>query len=146
MVTDDSTGKLLGSLNIFGPQGENGYYKVPFTSRLSGRATFSLVSSLGPVLPIGKDTIVLEGMLVPYHTLEAISVVATFCSREWFLYGYNGQMKVNEVCGVGNLTTALHWEYGTREARRKNKDEWHNKPSISPYAVLDDNPILEERP
>jgi hypothetical protein len=66
--------------------------------------------------------------------------------EEAYQYGFNGQMKVNEIAGLGNWYTALHWEYGTREARRKNKDDWHNDPSISPYAVMDDNPIWKKDP
>jgi hypothetical protein len=31
-----------------------------------------------------------------------------------FEFGYNGQMKTDEVYGKGNLNTALFWEYDTR--------------------------------
>jgi hypothetical protein len=49
-------------------------------------------------------------------------------------------MKSNEMAGLGNWNTALFWEYGTREAQRKNLDPVFN-PSVSPYAVFDRNPI-----
>ena len=61
--------------------------------------------------------------------------------KDNYRYGFNGQEKVNEIAGVGNWNTAEFWEYGTREAHRKNPDPVRN-PSISPYAVFDGNPVL----
>lgn len=63
-----------------------------------------------------------------------------------YRFGFNGQQKDNEVYGFGNLNGAKFWEYGTREERRWNRDEWNLNPSISPYAVLDNNPILKTDP
>jgi hypothetical protein len=58
-----------------------------------------------------------------------------------YRFGYNGQMKMNEIAGMGNWNTAQFWEYGTREAQRKNPDPVR-VPSLSPYAVFGANPIL----
>ena len=60
--------------------------------------------------------------------------------RRDYLYGFNGQMKENEIAGVGNHNTALFWEYDTRLGRRWNLDP---KPhiGISDYSTFGDNPI-----
>ena len=65
--------------------------------------------------------------------------------EEAYQYGYNGQSKTNEIAGVGNWTTAKFWEYGTREAKRKNLDPV-SAPWESPYAVNHNNPILLNDP
>lgn len=55
-------------------------------------------------------------------------------------FGYNGQMKTNEIAGMGNHNTALFWEYDTRTGRRWNRDPKMNVWE-SPYAVFGSNPI-----
>ncbi|MEO6833681.1 MAG: hypothetical protein ABI169_15855, partial [Chitinophagaceae bacterium] len=55
-------------------------------------------------------------------------------------FGFNGQMKDDEVAGKGNLNTAKFWEYDTRTGRRWNTDPVSN-PSESPYATNHDNPV-----
>ena len=55
-------------------------------------------------------------------------------------FGFNGQMKLNEIAGVGNHNTALFWEYDTRTARRWNLDPV-DQISISNYSVDKLNPI-----
>ena len=68
------------------------------------------------------------------------NVVATVSNEDRYHYGFNGQMKVNEITGVGNHNTAQFWEYDTRTGRRWNVDP---KPdnSISLYAPYKLNPI-----
>ena len=58
-----------------------------------------------------------------------------------YRFGFNGQMKVNEIAGVGNHNTALFWEYDTRLGRRWNLDPV-DQISISNYAAFANNPIL----
>jgi hypothetical protein len=55
-------------------------------------------------------------------------------------FGFNGQLKINEIAGMGNHNTALYWEYDTRLGRRWNLDP---KPvdGISYYAAFGNNPI-----
>jgi hypothetical protein len=60
---------------------------------------------------------------------------------EDFEFGYNGQMKTDEIYGKGNLNTALFWEYDSRIERRWNVDPKPN-PSWSSYATFANNPIL----
>lgn len=64
---------------------------------------------------------------------------------DYYRYGYNGQMKVNEWAGLGNHTTAENWEYSTQTGKRYNKDNKPN-PSISPYAVFENSPIWKSDP
>ena len=56
-------------------------------------------------------------------------------------YGYNGQMKMDEIVGNGNHTTAMYWEYDTRLGRRWNLDPKYNA-SESRYSVNGNNPII----
>lgn len=60
-----------------------------------------------------------------------------YCYR----FGFNGQMKDNEVYGEGNSYTAEYWQYDPRLGRRWNIDP---KPqiSISDYATFRNSPIL----
>ena len=54
-------------------------------------------------------------------------------------------MKVNEIAGLGNHTTALFWEWDTRTGRRWNLDPKPD-PSLSNYSGLRDNPIWHNDP
>lgn len=47
-------------------------------------------------------------------------------------FGFNGQLKDNEIYGEGNAYTAEFWEYDPRSIRRWNVDPV-DKPWISPY-------------
>ncbi|MFA6152127.1 MAG: hypothetical protein WC716_12450 [Chitinophagaceae bacterium] len=60
-------------------------------------------------------------------------------------FGYNGQMKVNEVAGVGNWNTAEFWEYNTRTGVRANRDPKVNTWE-SPYNTFNANPIWKSDP
>ena len=57
-----------------------------------------------------------------------------------YRFGFNGQQKVDEIAGFGNINTAMFWEYDTRIGRRWNQDpvvkRWE-----SPYACFNENPI-----
>ena len=64
----------------------------------------------------------------------------SFTAETGYRYGFNGQEKVDEICGDGNHNTALFWEYDTRLGRRWNLDPKPN-PWESQYSVLGDNPI-----
>jgi len=57
------------------------------------------------------------------------------------LFGFNGQLKDNEVYGEGDAYTAEFWEYDARLGRRWNRDP---KPifGVSDYAAFKDNPIM----
>ena len=62
-----------------------------------------------------------------------------------YRFGFNGQMKDDEVSGAGNSYTAEFWQYDGRLGRRWNIDpvvkDWQ-----SPYATFDNNPIYFSDP
>lgn len=58
-----------------------------------------------------------------------------------YRFGYNGQEKDDEVAGVGNINTAMFWEYEVRLGRRWNRDII-TTAAESPYATFKNNPIL----
>ena len=58
-----------------------------------------------------------------------------------YQYGFNGQLKDDEIYGDGNLNSAEFWEYDTRLGRRWNLDPV-DQISISNYACFANNPIL----
>jgi hypothetical protein len=60
-------------------------------------------------------------------------------------YGFNGQERVDEVSGSGAHTTAPFWEYDTRAVHRWNLDP-RPVTSISPYAIMQGNPIWYSDP
>jgi hypothetical protein len=60
-----------------------------------------------------------------------------------YRFGFNGMQKDDEIAGVGNHNTALFWEYDTRLGRRWNVDPKNESfPSLSPFLVVNNNPIL----
>ncbi len=64
-----------------------------------------------------------------------------------YSFGFNGQLKDNEVYGEGNGYTAEFWEYDPRIGRRWNIDPMYGKyPDQSPYVAFNDNPIATSDP
>ncbi len=61
-------------------------------------------------------------------------------SSNAYSFGFNGQLKDNEVYGEGNGYTAEFWEYDPRIGRRWNLDPI-NQVSISNYACFANSPI-----
>ncbi len=57
-----------------------------------------------------------------------------------YRYGFNGQERDDEIAGVGNVNTAMFWEYDTRLGRRWNIDPVY-KYWESPYSCFSANPI-----
>lgn len=60
-------------------------------------------------------------------------------------FGFNTQLKMNEVAGIGNWNTAEFWEYNTRTGVRANKDPVF-VPWESSYSVNHSNPIAFSDP
>jgi len=87
-------------------------------------------------------TLTVSGLHFGHWTYEPGEVYVQICnSRDPYEFGFNGQMKSNEIAGVGNHNTALFWEYDTRLGRRWNLDP-KSVPSESGYATLGNNPIF----
>jgi hypothetical protein len=75
------------------------------------------------------------------------TVLVNLCNDadDKYLFGYNTQLKMNEIAGIGNWNTAEFWEYSTRTGVRANPDP---KPHIgvSDYSVMGGNPIANADP
>jgi hypothetical protein len=65
----------------------------------------------------------------------------SFSISKPYSFGFNGQLRDNEVYGVGNLNTALFWQYDTRLGRRWNRDP-KVKVWESGYATFRNNPTI----
>ena len=91
------------------------------------------------------QTINISALKLDSVTFAPQNVLTNICSEDAYHYGFNGKMKDNEWAGVGNHTTAMFWEYGTREARRWNRDPKSN-PSVSSYSILANSPIWFKDP
>jgi hypothetical protein len=81
---------------------------------------------------------------IGYQTLSYTlgTTLYTKCGqpKDHYEFGFNGQMKTNEIAGVGNHNTALFWEYDTRLGRRWNIDPV-NQIGVSNYAAFTNSPI-----
>jgi len=74
-------------------------------------------------------------------------VTETVCDPgSGYRYGFNGQMKDDEVYGVeGTSYTAEYWQYDSRLGRRWNVDPVY-KSFVSNYSCLSNNPIVKKDP
>ncbi len=57
-----------------------------------------------------------------------------------YSFGFNTQLKDDEIYGAGNMTTAKYWQYDSRLGRRWNRDPI-TYPWQSPYATNNNNPL-----
>jgi hypothetical protein len=62
-----------------------------------------------------------------------------------YSYGYNGQMKTDEISGTGKNYTAEFWEYDPRVVHRWNQDP-KQIIGVSPYVINGNNPIYYTDP
>ncbi len=64
-----------------------------------------------------------------------------------YRYGFNGQMKDNDISSGGDHYTAEFWEYDSRTGRRWNIEPLTKKfPWLSPYSTFENNPISKNDP
>src|SRR5690554_3838162 len=75
-----------------------------------------------------------------YRTYQDTVFVGGFEMDMAYAWGYNTQMRVDEIAGKGNHYTAPYWEYDPRVVHRWNRDPVV-KPWESGYAVMGNNPI-----
>jgi len=68
-------------------------------------------------------------------------------SSNGYRFGFQSQMKDNEIYGEGNSYTADYWEYDPRTCRRWNVDPMTKEFSHqSPYCAFDNNPVYYKDP
>ena len=72
------------------------------------------------------------GMVMPTRSFEAGS---------GYRYGFNGQEKLTEIYGTGNMNIAEYWHYDTRIGKRWNLDP-KGIVSNSPYTCFANNPLI----
>lgn len=123
-------------------------------SQTRGAKNYELSNHLGNVLVVVSDKKiqVCATAVVLSYTADVVTANdyspfgAPIAGRSYtapntsYRYGFNGQEKVGEIAGKGNINTAIFWEYDTRLGRRWNQDPKPN-PSISNYATFGNNPI-----
>jgi len=73
-------------------------------------------------------------------TYQQSSVSQVCTGGDGYAFGYNGQLKDNEVYGEGNSYTAEFWQYDPRIGRRWNVDPV-DQISRSNYSTFGNNPI-----
>src|SRR5690606_1683353 len=118
--------------------------------RSLGEKQYELSNHLGNVLAVLTDNIGMNTSDTVWAMVANTSDYYPFGlemeGRTWsdttstYRYGFQGQEKVDEISGSGNHYTARFWEYDPRVVTRWNRDPKSN-PSISPYAILQGNPI-----
>ena len=80
-----------------------------------------------------------------YYAFGSLMPGRQYSSGTGYRFGFNTQMKSDEISGSGNHTTAKYWEYDTRIGRRWNLDPVYNA-SESRYLVNGDNFIYYTDP
>src|SRR5690554_6659551 len=82
-----------------------------------------------------------------YRTYQDTVFVGGFDVDMVYAYGYNTQMRVDEIAGKGNHYTAPYWEYDPRVVHRWNRDPMAFKyPWQSPYVINNNNPLFYTDP
>jgi len=138
--TVDGTEVLLAS----GIMSKTGTYNFDVTAQ-TGNLTLSFYDDVPHVQPIDNSLPYLWFVSPRWRKTVTTpqTTIVQICNggKDAYEFGFNGQMKTNEIAGVGNHNTAEFWEYDTRLGRRWNRDP---KPTVglSIYSVMGGNPIL----
>jgi hypothetical protein len=135
----------------------------PYFNRVLGEKQYELSNHLGNVLAVitdrkfGINTTIQAPdnyeyfepdvqSYTDYYPFGAIMPGRSYSSSD-YSFGFNGQMKTDEISGAGNHNTAEYWEYDTRLGRRWNVEPLIGKyPFLSPYCAFSNNPILFNDP
>jgi len=132
---------------------------VEYTSLYRGKRHYELSNHLGNVQVVISDkriSVCDEYLAVEHFEAEVLSAVdyypfgSVILDRQWYAnndssgysFGFGGQIKDDDVSGVGNSMTAEFWQYDARLGRRWNIDPLFKKyAEYSPYLVFRNNPI-----
>ena len=117
-----------------------------------GSKSFELANHLGNVLVTVSDKPIYKVSSATIFFQPEVTSISDYYpfgapihgrgySSDTYRFGYNTQEKDDEIAGPGNHNTATFWEYDGRLGRRWNLDPVVN-PSILPYAVFNNNPII----
>ncbi len=130
------------------------------TNKFRGDNCYEITNHLGNVLAVISDKKIAidddSDGLIDYFTADILNSQDYYPfgmltpGRSWsagseYRFGYNTQMKVDEIAGAGNHYTAPFWEYDPRVVMRWNRDPV-TYPWQSPYAINNNNPIIFSDP
>ncbi len=131
-----------------------------YTTFYRGKRHYELSNHLGNVQVVISDKRVSKCdnlLAVEYFEAEVLSAMDYYPGgmllpgRQWYAnadsgiysFGMNGQLKDDELAGVGNSYTAEYWQYDSRLIRRWNVDPMHKSMAdYSPYICFKNNPML----
>jgi hypothetical protein len=142
----DTTGVQLGSMNVNYTSPAAVLNLSGVTSPTNKNATITVAVSKAPGTGFYEhptDLFSLDSIGYNYTTYGLEIGLFTQCNSlsDKYEFGYNGQMKMNEIAGIGNHNTALFWEYSPQIGRRWNRDPIE-KGWESSYAAFSNNPIF----
>jgi hypothetical protein len=142
----DTTGVQLGSMNVNYTSPAAVLNLSGVTSPSNGNADITVVVSKAPGTGVHEypvDLFSLDSLGYNYATYGLEYGLFTQCNSlsDKYEFGYNGQMKMNEIAGIGNHNSALFWEYSPQIGRRWNLDPVKS-PSLSLYSAFNSNPIF----
>ena len=134
----DTTGTSIGSGLIQGASA----VQIPYSGSASATVNYALIST-------GGSSVTLTSVSIGSVTYVPGITVVTACNKtsDFYRYGFNGKLKDNEWAGIGN-----HVDYGergldTRVPHWFTPDKLYGRhPSVSPYAYVRDNPIIQYDP
>lgn len=130
---------------------------LEYTAQYRGKRHYELSNHLGNVQVVVSDkriSVCDEYLEVAYFKAEVLSAMDYYPfgmmmpDRQWYAgsdsssysFGFGGQLKDDEVSGVGNSYTAEFWQYDSRLGRRFNVDplslSWE-----SPYLCYHNSPL-----
>ena len=130
-ITEDSSAKVIGSVQLSDKQGSDFIYPIPFMST-TGRIRVTITSTIA-----GAASLQFIGQQVPHDTMIPQNVVTTVCNNDWYRYryGFNGKYKDNEWAGVGNSLDFGARMNDTIIGRFRSVDNMSGKfPSFTPYS------------
>jgi len=121
-------------------------YKGNISFHIPGQRQYEITNHLGNVIATvsdkknGNNAIILSSN--DYYAfgspLQGRSYTGILENK--YRFGFNSQMKDDDISGEGNHNSALYWEYDSRLGRRWNLDPVR-QAMISQYACFDGNPI-----
>ncbi len=112
---------------------------------------YELTNHLGNVMAVVSDKRLPDNQsdivaLYDYFPYGASLPSRTF-EKESYPFGYNTQLKIDEIAGKGKHYTAPFWEYNPQVVQRWNIDpQWQQRQGQSPYVINNDNPIIYTDP
>jgi RHS repeat-associated protein len=133
IITDDTSSDVVGSLKISGSSvGGAGLYTVNLYAESPNMHV--ILSYAGGGDPTTGGNVVIKHWGTAHDTLVQTSIVTTVCDKDFYRYGFNGQLKDNEWGGLGNSLEFRHRGYDPRIGRFRSTDPlFKDYPWYAPY-------------